>query len=207
MFILGDYEERNPSWDYCAARHIGNRTYRRHGLHFFPWKGAGGGMPWKESSVMDERIRFVIRLKDGESMAALCREFQISRKTGYKIFERYEECGLEGLTDRARRPHRYANQLPEQIEAAIVAAKREKPHWGARKIQERLLRRLPSEVKVPARSTIHAILDRHGLVARSKRSGRAPKALRCPRAPARMPCGVLTTRESSCSPIGATVIR
>jgi len=61
-------------------------------------------MPWKESSVMDERIRFVIRLKDGESMASLCREFVISRKTGYKIFERYEECGLEGLTDRARRP-------------------------------------------------------------------------------------------------------
>jgi hypothetical protein len=85
---------------------------------------------------MDERIRFVIRLKDGESMAALCREFQISRKTGYKIFERYEECGLEGLTDRARRPHRYANQLPEQIEAAIVAARREKPNWGARKIRE-----------------------------------------------------------------------
>jgi transposase InsO family protein len=100
----------------------------------------------------------------------LCREFQISRKTGYKIFERYEECGLEGLTDRARRPHHYANQLPEQIEAAIIAAKREKPHWGARKIRERLLRRLPSQVKVPARSTIHAILDRHGLVARSRRS-------------------------------------
>ena len=119
---------------------------------------------------MDERIRFVIRLKDGESMAALCREFQISRKTGYKIFERYEECGLEGLTDRARRPHRYANQLPEQIEAAIVAAKHEKPNWGARKIRERLLRRLPSEVKVPARSTIHAILDRHGLVTRARRS-------------------------------------
>ena len=147
-------------------------------------------MPWKESSVMDARIRFVIRHKDGESMAALCREFQISRKTGYKIFERYEECGLEGLTDRARRPHRYANQLPEQIEAAIVAAKREKPNWGARKIRERLLRRLPSEVKVPARSTIHAILDRHGLVTRSKRSrtrtegtplseGASPNALWC----------------------------
>ena len=81
---------------------------------------------------MDERIRFVIRLKGGESMASLCREFGISRKTGYNIFERYEECGLEGLTDRARRPHRYANQLPEQIEAAIVAAKREKPSWGTR---------------------------------------------------------------------------
>jgi transposase InsO family protein len=56
------------------------------------------------------------------------------------------------------------------VEAAIVAAKREKPNWGARKIRERLLRRLPSEVKVPAGSTIHAILDRHGLVARVKRS-------------------------------------
>src|SRR5918996_1584727 len=127
-------------------------------------------MPWKESSVMDERMRFVIRLKDGESMASLCREFSISRKTGYKIFERYEECGLEGMSDRTRRPFRYANQLPEQIEAAIVAAKREKPNWGARKIRERLLRRLPHAVKIPACSTIHAILDRHGLVAHPVRS-------------------------------------
>jgi transposase len=101
---------------------------------------------------MDERMRFVIRLKDGETMAALCREFGISRKTGYKIFERYEQCGLEGLSDRARRPFRYANQLPEQVEPAIVSAKREKPHWGARKIRERLLRRLPHAIKTPAAS-------------------------------------------------------
>jgi transposase len=92
---------------------------------------------------MDERMRFVVRLKDGETMASLCREFGISRKTGYKIFERYEECGLEGLNDRSRKPYRYANRLPEQIEAAIVAAKREKPSWGARKIRERLLPRSP----------------------------------------------------------------
>ena len=58
---------------------------------------------------MDERMRFVIRLKDGESMTSLCREFGISRKTGYKILDRYEQCGVEGLSDRARRPHRYAN--------------------------------------------------------------------------------------------------
>jgi transposase len=162
-------------------------------------------MPWKESSVMDERIRFVIRLKDGESMAALCREFQISRKTGYKIFERYEECGLEGLTDRARRPHRYANQLPEQIEAAIVAARREKPNWGARKIRERLLRRLPSEVKVPARSTIHAILDRHGLAP----GDRAPVAKEqpCQRACNRTRYGAPITRESSNSATNAIAIR
>ena len=124
-------------------------------------------MPWKESSVMDERMRFVIRLKDGESMASLCREFGISRKTGYKIFERYEECGVEGLTDRNRRPFRYANQLPEQVEAAIVAAKRDKPHWGAKKIRERLLLKLPHAIKVPATSTIHAVLDRHQLVNRA----------------------------------------
>jgi transposase InsO family protein len=119
---------------------------------------------------MDERMRFVIRLKDGESMASLCREFGISRKTGYKILDRYEECGVEGLADRARRPFRYANQLPEPVEAAILAARREKPHWGARKIRERLLRRLPHAVKIPARSTVHAVLDRHGLVTRATRS-------------------------------------
>ena len=120
--------------------------------------------------MIDERMRFVVRLKDGESMASLCREFGISRKTGYKILDRYEECGLEGLTDRARRPHRYANSLPQQLETTIVACKREKPNWGARKIRERLLRRLPHGIKVPACSTIHAILDRHGLVTRLKRA-------------------------------------
>jgi transposase InsO family protein len=65
---------------------------------------------------------------------------------------------------------RYANQLPEQVQAAIMAAKRKKPNWGARKIRERLLRRLPHAVKVPACSTIHAVLDRHGLVTRIVRS-------------------------------------
>ena len=59
---------------------------------------------------MDERVRFVGRLLDGEKMVALCREFAISRKTGYKIFDRYKEHGLEALTDRSRRPWRYANQ-------------------------------------------------------------------------------------------------
>ena len=128
---------------------------------------------------MDERMRFVIRLKDGETMAALCREFGISRKTGYKIFERYQQCGLEGLSDRARRPFRYANQLPEQVEAAIVSAKREKPHWGARKIRERLLRRLPHAIKTPAASTIHAVLDRHGLVTSMGVAARLLKAIEC----------------------------
>jgi transposase len=68
-------------------------------------------MPWKERSLVEERMRFVLRLKDGESMASLCREFGISRVTGYKIFERYEETGLEGLSDRARQSGAFANKL------------------------------------------------------------------------------------------------
>ena len=88
-------------------------------------------MPWQECNQMDERLKFIARLLDGEKMAAVCRDFSISRKTGYKILKRYNEVGLEGLTDRSRRPYRHANQLPVQIETLIVRCKQDKPHWGA----------------------------------------------------------------------------
>ena len=65
---------------------------------------------------MDERLKFIARLLEGEQMAPLCREFGISRVTGYKIYDRYKECGLDGLYDRSRRPYRQANRLPVQIE-------------------------------------------------------------------------------------------
>ena len=113
---------------------------------------------------MDERLRFVAKLLDGEAMTEVCREFGISRKTGYKVFQRYKDSGVEALCDRSRRPVRYANQLPSQIESLIVSLKREKPHWGARKIRELLVRRLDGDVRIPAKSTIHAVLHRHGLV-------------------------------------------
>src|SRR5439155_3407351 len=76
----------------------------------FPFPGEVW-MPWKECSVMDERLRFVAQLLDGEAMSEVCRAFGISRKTGYKIFERYKEHGLEALTDRSRRPVRYVSLL------------------------------------------------------------------------------------------------
>jgi hypothetical protein len=91
-------------------------------------------MPWEECSVMDERLRFVSRLLEGETMTDVCCEFGISRKTGYKIYQRYQAHDLEALSDRSRRPVRYANQLPPKIEGLIVRLKREKPHWGARNI-------------------------------------------------------------------------
>jgi putative transposase len=117
---------------------------------------------------MDERLKFIARLLDGEKMAGLCREFGISRKTGYKILTRYNEIGLEGLTDRSRRPYRHANQLPFQIESQIVRLKQDKPSWGAPKIRDRLSRLYP-DVHTPAISTVHAVLDRHGLVTRRRR--------------------------------------
>jgi hypothetical protein len=67
------------------------------------------------------------------------REFGISRKTGCKLFDRYQECGVQGLTDRSRRPYRYAHQLPFQVENYILNVKREHTSWGARMIRERLI--------------------------------------------------------------------
>jgi transposase len=164
-------------------------------------------MPWKECSVMDERLRFVARLLDGEAMSDVCREFGISRKTGYKIFDRYRESGLEALTDRSRRPVRFAHQLPPQIESLIVTFKREKPHWGARKIRELLVRRLDGDIRVPAQSTVHAVLHRHGLVkiAGGRVSGR--KARRSREAWRPTTCGARTSRASSSSAAVPTAIR
>jgi putative transposase len=125
-------------------------------------------MPWKECKPMDERLRFVARLLEGENMSRVCREFGISRPTGYKIFNRYKEIGYRGLLDRSRRPYRHANQIPFQLASAIVKLRTEHPSWGAAKIREKLIRAFPM-VPAPAKSTVHAVLDRHGLVERRKR--------------------------------------
>ena len=125
-------------------------------------------MPWKECKPMDERLRFIARLLEGEKMAPLCREFGISRVTGYKIFHRYKDCGLQGLNDRSRAPYRQANRLPYQVERTILGIKKEHDRWGARKIRDKLIKQFPM-VPTPAISTIHAVLDRHDLVKRKKR--------------------------------------
>jgi len=126
-------------------------------------------MPWKEVTAVNERMEFVARLKAGERMSDLCREFGISRKTGYKFERRYEEHGPKGLYDFSRRPRRLARQVSAGIQTAILELKREKPTWGAAKIQE-VLRRQHPQMELPVRSTIHDLLDRYGLVKkRSKR--------------------------------------
>ncbi|MEA2903082.1 MAG: hypothetical protein QOI12_469 [Alphaproteobacteria bacterium] len=163
-------------------------------------------MPWKASSVMEERLRFVARLLDGEAMTDMCREFGISRKTGYKIFDRYREHGLEALSDRSRRPVRYANQLPQPIESLIVRLKGEKPHWGARKLRELLVRRLQvmSEFPPGAPSMRSSIATAWSNASADRAT--APAERRCRRAPRPTSCGAPTSRASSSSATGATVI-
>ena len=126
-------------------------------------------MPWKECSVMDERMQFVARRLAGEPLAELCREFGISRKTGYKIFDRYQECGVEGLTDRSRRPYRYANKLPFQVENFILNVKREHCQLGR---SENPREPDPQVLRHPDSCQEH-----HPCGAGSPRSGRAPRSL------------------------------
>jgi putative transposase len=121
-----------------------------------------------ESTKMDEKLRFVSRFLDGESISALCREFGISRVTGHKIVDRYKESGMKAFTDRSRKPFRQANRLPFQIEKLIVQVKKEFPTWGAPKIRERIHTHYP-DVALPAKSTVHAVLDRNGLVTKKRR--------------------------------------
>lgn len=127
-------------------------------------------MVWQTSNIMEERLKFIAKLLDGDRMSSACREFGITRKTGYKIYNRYKECGIQGLSDRSKRPHRYANQIPYQMERAILAIKKEYPNWGAPKIKEKLSKMFP-DVVIPAISTVHAALHRNGLV-KSKRRAR-----------------------------------
>jgi transposase len=163
-------------------------------------------MPWKECHVMDERLRFVARLLEGEKMAPLCAAFGISRKTGYKIFERYKDCGLGAFTDRRRRPFRQPNRLPAPLEATIVRLKREDPGWGAPKVREKL-RQQVLDVQLPAISTVHAVLDRHGLVRRRRR--RRPTASSSAQSRPTEPNALWSAdfKVSSCSAIGGTATR
>ena len=156
-------------------------------VYTFPHLGERTQIPWNECKPMDERLRFIARLLEGEKMAPVCREFGISRVTGYKIFDRYKACGLDGLYDRSKAPYRQANKLPFQVERAILGIKKEFPSWGAPKIRDKLIREYPM-IPPPAVSTIHAALDRNGFVKRRKR--RRHKACGTPLSAAHAPNGL-----------------
>jgi transposase InsO family protein len=125
---------------------------------------------------MNERTKFVHRLEDGERMIDLCREFGISRKTGYKIKRRYEEEGIEALIDRSRRPLSSPNKTPRAVIDLIVELRLLKPTWGPKKLLWLLKKNYPG-VRLPAESTIALILKREGLVKTRRRRRRATPTL------------------------------
>ncbi len=131
-------------------------------------------MPWKETGPMEERMKFIsMYLTEEWSLAELCREFGVSRKTGYKWIARYDGEGLDGLKDQSRAPHNHPNAVAPEIETLIVRLRKDHPRWGPKKLLPILLQDWP-ELKWPARSTVEEILKRHGLVRRRRRSRKTP---------------------------------
>ena len=120
-------------------------------------------MPWQEVSIMSQRREFVMLARTDEvNFSTLCKRYGISRKTGYKWLRRSTTHGTAGLQDRSRRPRRTNNKTADEVEQALVALRRTHPAWGARKLRTRL--KTLGQAPVPAVSTVHAILKRHGLI-------------------------------------------
>lgn len=126
-------------------------------------------MPWQETNVVDKRTEFVLRaLRDVERFGDVCREFGISRKTGYKWKQRFLEDGLAGLGDQSRRPENSPGGIGEAMVCQIVKLRGAHPTWGARKLRA-VLERTAAKENVPSESSIKRILDKAGLVEHRRR--------------------------------------
>lgn len=131
-------------------------------------------MPWEETSVMEQRKRFVLAWQTQRySKTQLCRRFNISRPTGDKWLKRHFEEGLSGLSDRSRAPNKHPNATPIEVCEMLIQAKLKRPHWGAKKLLN-LLRIEHPELNFPANSTGDLILKRAGLVMPRRRKRRTP---------------------------------
>lgn len=118
-------------------------------------------MPWQERRLMSLREEFVaLACSLDSNIRDLCQQFGISRKTGYKWLKRYQADGVAGLQDRSRCPHRTPRKQVSQSVQDTVLQVRRQHRWGARKIQNYLLR--DGVQDVPSVSTVHAIIQRHG---------------------------------------------
>lgn len=126
-------------------------------------------MPWTETDVMDQRTEFVLRvLRNVERFGDVCKEFGISRKTGYKWKERFMEEGLSGLGDDSRRPKKCPNELGENAVCQILKLKLAHPRWGARKLRA-ILERTVAKGELPSESSFKRVLEKAGLVKHRRR--------------------------------------
>lgn len=129
-------------------------------------------MPWKQISPETEQVRFIERWQTGEvSFMELCRQFGISRKTGYKRVKRFRACGWERLGDLSRAPHSHPKETPQSVREALIKAKHAHPYWGPKKLVA-WLGELEPKTAWPAASTAGSILERVGLVHHRKRRHR-----------------------------------
>jgi transposase InsO family protein len=118
-------------------------------------------MAWKTMDVQEQRVRFVVAAARREKpLAAVCREFEISRPTGYLWLKRYKQSGIAGIAERSRRPHHSPNRTKEELEQCVVEVRKQYPDWGARKLKVVLAR---DNMQLPA-STIQHVLARHDLI-------------------------------------------
>ncbi len=126
-------------------------------------------MPWSETTPMDQKTQFIADyLRQRLSITELCELYGISRKTGYKVIDRYLRLGPQGLEELSRRPASCPNRTPEHIEQAIVAVRQRHPSWGAKKLLA-VLHKSHRRWSFPTRSTVCDILSRHGLVPKQRR--------------------------------------
>jgi putative transposase len=134
-------------------------------------------MGWKETCVVEERFRFIEEYKATDcSVAELCRRYGVSRKTGYKWLQRYEEEGVDGLKDQSRAPQNHPNQVLSEVTEGIVELRRQYPLWGPEKLRARLQREMP-EIIWPAASTIGELLKRRGMTVSPKHRRKAGRSL------------------------------
>jgi len=127
-------------------------------------------MPWKARRPVDLRVEFVVRMRRGERISDLCREFGISRKTGHKLKKRFETLGAEGLQDQSRAPKVIPHRTPPELMELVLAERRAHPSWGPKKLKHVLEERLGRAF--PSASTIGDALVREGLVERRRVRGR-----------------------------------
>jgi putative transposase len=135
---------------------------------------------------VDEKMAFIGEWLRGElPMTVLCARYGISRDTGYRLVERYQREGPEGVKPRSRAPHRHGLAMAEEIAAAIVSLRRRRPYWGPKKLRAVLQRGDPKR-RWPAPSTIGDLLRREGLSA-PRRRRRAAVPMTQPFLPVREP--------------------
>lgn len=130
-------------------------------------------MPWKETVVFEERMRFVLACLDSpDSMSVLCRRFGIARRHGYKWLDRYRRLGPSGLEDQSRRPLTHPQQVPQALIERILDCRRRHATWGPRKLRT-VLQQEDGGIEWPAPSTIGDLLRRSGLSVPPKRLSHA----------------------------------